>query len=73
MVTEALRVEWEEGWRKSRKYFCETHTENEPKLEMGEAEIRLRTFRSKRKNRGRKKGKAFQAEEKAWAKGTEAG
>ena len=40
---------------------------------MGEAEIRLRTIRPKRKSRRREKGRAVQAEEKACSKGTEAG
>lgn len=62
METEALRVEWKQVGEKLESSFCET--EYEPKLETGKAEIRLRTFRSKR-NRGRKKEKAFQAEEKA--------
>lgn len=41
--------------------------------DMGEAEIRLRTIRPKRKSRRREKGRAVQAEEKACSKGTEAG
>ena len=64
METEALRVEWKQVGENPESSFCETNTEYEPKLETGKAEIRLRTFRSKR-NRGRKKEKTFQAEEKA--------
>ena len=63
--TEAPRVEWEQVGENPGSSFCETNTKYEPILEAGKAEIRLRTFRSKRKNRGRKKEKAFQAEEKA--------
>lgn len=48
----------------NKVFLCETNTENDPKLEMGEAETKLRTLRSK-KNRGRKKGRALKGEEKA--------